>query len=455
MNTSKKPVQIEGVYLFREGELNFLLNPDIPSWCILDDVGYTILQYCTGENTLDNIYQRVRSDVSFDQFLHIVRYLRKSLIISFDNPYVEAISVNVPLLPPLTNLYFEITSRCNLKCIHCDVSAGQPRGKEVSLHKIKECIDHLVEVNGWSIYLSGGEPLLRKGWETLLEYALGKGLRTTVATNGTLIDEKVADIFEQHKTEKLVIQISLDSTKSDVHDMIRGRGAFAKTMRGIQHLLDRNMGKNVRISFTANKYNVHDVQDMVTFCLDKGIGEIIFSKVYMQGRARQVWDSLGLSLEEAIQFQKFVFNARKQLKGSLDVLEIEDKAPPAVGAKARICNMGQEPRVDSQGNVYPCQLYDGEDAIIGNILEESIASIREGKRLHEIRRKVCQRSETIPECKVCVWKNVCGSSCSAEAHFVYGDMTAIDPMCEFCKWWYYYLILERVKDVGLYRIHYC
>jgi radical SAM protein with 4Fe4S-binding SPASM domain len=380
--------------------------------------------------------------------------LRKSLIISFDSPHVEGISVTIPALPPLTDLYVEITSRCNLNCIHCDVNAGKSQGKEVSLEKIKECIDYLVESKGVSIYLSGGEPLLRKGWDGLLEYSLTKGLRTTVATNGTLINEEVADIFELYDPQDLIIQISLDSTKKEVNDFIRGKNAFDRTINGIKHLLDRGMGKNVRISFTANKYNVSDAKAMVDFCLEKKLGEIIFSKVYKQGRAAAVWDTLKLSLKEAIKFQKFVFNTRKRLKGTLEVLEIEDKAAPAVGTKVRICNMGQEPRIDSYGNVYPCQLFHGEDAIIGNINNDSLQSIREGETFYNIRKRICERIDTIFKCKSCIWKNICAAGCAATAHFVYGDYTAIDPLCDFYTWWHEYLIVERIKQVGLYHIPY-
>ncbi|MBU7014829.1 MAG: radical SAM protein [Theionarchaea archaeon] len=455
MDIGKKPCQIEGALLFKENGMNFILNPQIPSWCMLDEVGYKVFQLCDGTATLEHIYEQVKSEVSLDTFLTIIRYLRKSLIIAFDSPHFEGISVSIPSLPPLTNLYIEITSRCNLRCIHCDVNAGQASSEEIPLEKIKECIDYLIQVKGWSMYISGGEPLLRKGWDELLDYSLKGNLKTTVATNGTLIDESTADTFLQHRHQDMILQISLDSTTEEVHDRIRGKGAFRKTVQGIENLLDRGLEKNMRISFTANKFNVREVDKMIDFCLNNGIGEVIFSKVYQQGRAAQVWNTVGLSLEEAVHFQKKVYKARKQLRDALEVIEIEDKAAPAVGAKVRICNMGQELRIDSAGNVYPCQLFDGSDAIIGNVTGEDIQSIREGRKFFEIRKKVSARADTIPKCQVCNWKNMCAAGCSATAHFAYGDMTAIDPMCEFCTWWHKYLILEQVKDTGPYHVHYC
>ena len=455
VDIGKKPCQIEGALLFKENGMNFILNPHIPSWCMLDEMGYRILQLCNGRCTLEHIYEQVKSEVSFDTFLTIIRYLRKSLIIAFDSPHFEGLSVNVPSLPPLTNLYFEITSRCNLHCIHCDVNAGRACREEISLEKIKECIDYLVAVKGWSIYISGGEPLMRKGWDELLEYSLENNLKTTIATNGTLIDEDTAALLAGYRQQDMTLQISLDSTQEEVHDSIRGKGAFKRTIQGIDNLLDQGLKKNMRISFTASRLNVEEVDTMIDFCLGKGINEVIFSKVYHQGRAVPIWNTLGLSLEEAIQFQKKVYRARKDLKGTLEVIEIEDKAAPAVGLKVRICNMGQELRIDSAGNVYPCQLFDGADAIIGNVTEEDIQSIREGTRFLEIRKKVCTRVDTIPECRTCNWRNICGAGCAATAHFSYGDMTAIDPMCEFCKWWHKYLILEGAKDTGPYHIHYC
>lgn len=454
MDTSKKPVQIEGTRAFKEGELTFLINPEIPSWCMLDDVGCKILQHCTGENTLEDIYKTVQSEISHDHFLTIIRYLRKSLIISFDSPHFTGIAVDTPPLPPLVNLSFEITARCNLRCIHCEVSAGQPRGKEVSLEKLKECIDYLAAINGWTVNIGGGEPLVRKGWDELLEYSLSKGLRASVETNGTLIDEKVADIFEQYDPKRLIVQISLDGPNSDIHDKIRGKGAFAKAMRGIEHLLDRGMEKNIRISFTANRYNIEYVQDIIDMCLERNIGELQLYSVYELGRAKQAWDVIGLTTEEAIQFQKFMFNARNQLKGKINITGRENVAPPAVGAKVPICSMGMEFNIDPLGNVFPCGFFYGTVGILGNINTESLASIRNGEKFYRLREKICQRVKTIPKCRACIWRNMCGAGCSALADYIYGDMNDIDPLCEFWKWWFRYLTVERVRELGLYHIPY-
>ena len=88
---------------------------------------------------------------------------------------------------------WEITRRCNLRCVHCRSSSEL----EVKSHpdfSTEEAFRVIDDVSGYAkpvIVLSGGEPLLRKDVFEIARYGTDRGLRMCLATNGTLVDEEI------------------------------------------------------------------------------------------------------------------------------------------------------------------------------------------------------------------------------------------------------------------------
>src|SRR3990170_179663 len=98
---------------------------------------------------------------------------------------------------------WEVTRRCNLKCIHCRSSSAidSPEG----IFTTEESFRLIDDISGFAkpvIVLSGGEPLLRKDLFDIARYGTDKGLRMCIATNGTLIDD---DICEKMKSSGIKI----------------------------------------------------------------------------------------------------------------------------------------------------------------------------------------------------------------------------------------------------------
>ncbi len=72
---------------------------------------------------------------------------------------------------------WNLTKRCNLRCAHCYLSAGERDAGSADELTTEECfrvIDGMVQVNPASILvLTGGEPLLRKDLSQIAQYAAG------------------------------------------------------------------------------------------------------------------------------------------------------------------------------------------------------------------------------------------------------------------------------------------
>src|SRR5512137_1134937 len=85
-------------------------------------------------------------------------------------------------------VFWELTKRCNLKCVHCRAIADDEIFKdELDTDSVKGIIDEITSFANPILVLTGGEPLFRKDIFAIADYAHIKGLRIALATNGTLI----------------------------------------------------------------------------------------------------------------------------------------------------------------------------------------------------------------------------------------------------------------------------
>jgi MoaA/NifB/PqqE/SkfB family radical SAM enzyme len=88
---------------------------------------------------------------------------------------------------------WNVTRRCNLNCVHCYARAVEiSREKELSGDQAMAVIDDLAKFGSPVILFSGGEPLFRPDLIDLAGYAVNKGMRAVISTNGTLIDRQKA-----------------------------------------------------------------------------------------------------------------------------------------------------------------------------------------------------------------------------------------------------------------------
>ena len=97
----------------------------------------------------------------------------------------------------------ETTFRCNLRCVHCYVNepARDPaaRARELSTDRLLRLVDEVVAEGCLEVLFTGGEVLLRPDFPEVYLHAVRRGLRVTVFTNGTLVTDKVADLFEAYR----------------------------------------------------------------------------------------------------------------------------------------------------------------------------------------------------------------------------------------------------------------
>jgi AdoMet-dependent heme synthase len=146
----------------------------------------------------------------------------------------------------LSALWIQITGTwCNLECTHCLNASGpaEPWLKPIAPELAREAMREADLLGVKEIYFTGGEPFLHGEILVLLADALALA-PTTVLTNGTLIDDALADrlaALARGAAYSLEIRVSLDDTDPEKNDRIRGAGAFDTAVRAIQRLHERGL----------------------------------------------------------------------------------------------------------------------------------------------------------------------------------------------------------------------
>src|ERR1019366_4795277 len=152
-------------------------------------------------------------------------------------------------------IFWEVTKGCNLRCIHCRATATELMSPaDLPTDKALNIISQIADFGSPILVLSGGEPLYRHDIFQLAEYATGRGLRTALATNGTLVTKDVAQKIKQAGIKR--VSISLDGSDVHTHDSFRGiPGAFDAAVYGMRNL--QALGVSVQINTTIARHNAH------------------------------------------------------------------------------------------------------------------------------------------------------------------------------------------------------
>lgn len=338
------------------------------------------------------------------------------------------------------------TRRCNLKCVHCYAHAtGMNQEDEMSTADGKALIDDLAGFGVPVILFSGGEPLVRKDLPELAEYAVSKGLRAVISTNGTLITGDVARTLKQIGLS--YVGISLDGMK-DVNDHFRGvPGAFEKALNGIRNC--QEAGIKVGLRFTINKFNVKEIPGIFDLLEEMEIPRVCFYHLVYAGRGSEMVKE-DLSHEETRKAVDIIMDRTRDLheRGKpKEVLTVDNHADgPYLYLRmlkekseraGQVLDLLKMNEGNSSGRGIGCVSWDGEvyadqfwrHKSFGNVLKRPFSKIwtePEDPLLLQLKEK---KAHVTGRCADCSWLDICGGNFRVRAEAVTGDVWAPDPAC--------------------------
>ena len=335
---------------------------------------------------------------------------------------------------------WEITRRCNLRCVHCRSSSqleveGHP---DFSLDEAKRVLDDIHSYASPVVVLSGGEPLLRPDVFDIASYGTALGLRMCLATNGSLVTADTCRLITESGIR--MVSLSLDGSTAAVHDDFRNQpGAFDGVMNAIRLFNAHNIDFLVNSSFTKrNQDEAPKIHQLVKslgatawylfMIVPTGRGEEIMAELIPpdEYEAMLNWhydmekeeDELLVRPTCAPQYYRVVLQRAKQEGERFKRRTLKFSTGGSKGCLAGqlIC------MIDVDGNVLPCSYF---PLPAGNIRHQSFREIWEESPLFLEMRDFAGYKD---HCGRCEYLNVCGG-CRARAWAVTGDYLAGEPFC--------------------------
>jgi radical SAM protein with 4Fe4S-binding SPASM domain len=162
---------------------------------------------------------------------------------------------------------FEITFRCNLRCLHCYIADYSGR-EELSTEEVRRILGELADEGCLWLLLTGGEVLTRRDFPDLYRHAKRLGFLITVFTNGTLVDERVADLLAEYPP--LGTEITLYGLSDETYLKTTGfPGRYTAVRRGIDRLLAR--GLRLTLKAVAMEPLTAEIPAMEAFARSLGV----------------------------------------------------------------------------------------------------------------------------------------------------------------------------------------
>jgi radical SAM protein with 4Fe4S-binding SPASM domain len=292
---------------------------------------------------------------------------------------------------------------------------------------------------------SGGEPLLRDDLYELGAYAVGRGLRTVISTNGTLIDRGAAARIKEAGFS--YVGISLDGI-GGTNDRFRGQaGAFDAALRGIQACTE--VGVRTGLRLTLNRHNYEDLNSIFDLLEEEQIRRACFYHLVYAGRGARI-QSDDLSLAESRDAVDLIFDRTEDFSRrgvEIEILTVDnhtdgpyllrrlqaqqpERAEEVLqllrwnGGNSTGIGIGA---VDHLGHVHADQFWQHYN--FGSVRERPFSQIWTDTSDPLMAGLKNRKPLLKGRCAKCHYLDICNGNFRVRAEAVYDDVWAPDPAC--------------------------
>lgn len=362
----------------------------------------------------------------------------RSLFFSKVYSEAEKKSLDSYRLGEVSSVIWSVTHKCNLKCRHCYADAGQPYQGELSTEEAMDVIEQLREVGEPLLFISGGEPLMRKDIFNILSESVRSGMRVILSTNGTLIDDEIADKIVEVGVHYVTIPVY---GPAQFHDYYTGiEGSYKKALNALKLLKERKIKTGLKTVVTRNTYKY--IKYLFDLANEVGATLVYMCDLIPTGRAglireeRLDKDSWKHLMDEII--EKILLNNK------YSNIEIDIGAHPsaAIYTMLKLRDMGydvdqaikkmEEKRESPVGQGFLSISPTGNILLTNFIPWLVIGNIRKIKLVDALSNPVYQKlgnpNNLRGLCRKCEYRFLCGG-CRAKAVIDRGDIFEEDSSC--------------------------
>lgn len=420
-----------------EFDNKIVIWPDLPYWIYVTPETVEILNVIDGEiyeNILQKIWKKLGLQIEEKELLDFLELLKLANVLeseNFLNHEKRTEEDNFNFL--IRYITLNITDKCNLFCKHCYIEASNKKTEYLSFDDAKKIIDSIscFMINGCNIIVSGGEAILNPDCINIMRYINFKGKgKITLVSNGTLFTDKM---IEELKTiNGLSVQISLDGFSKKVHESIRGKDTYEKTIQSIKKLRSNNI--QVYLSPMVTEPFFEEIEEYFSLAKELGAISVFLQPVNSVGRAKK---NNIKRVNDAKVFRKIVELYKKDPELEKYVpgtLEMKYLASIHLLEKCHYCGTGSGSiAIQPNGDFYPCPNTICSELKIGNILTDDFSKLWLNSPVLCKLRGLNVNTNLNEKCSECCVKLFCGGGCRGVALQNSGDIHALSISCEYEK----------------------
>ncbi|MEO0190469.1 MAG: radical SAM protein [candidate division WOR-3 bacterium] len=182
---------------------------------------------------------------------------------------------------------FDITNRCNYRCLHCYNRSGENLiiGNELNDKEVLAFIKDIADLKPFNVCFCGGEPMLRE--ELIYKGAnilAAKGVNVSMVTNGSLITPEKAKKLLKEGVNR--VQVSVDGASPESHEKLRPhKGAFESAINAIMYFKEAGY-KDISVAFAPTRFNWMEIEETYHLCVKVGATNFRVQPLMILGRAQ-------------------------------------------------------------------------------------------------------------------------------------------------------------------------
>lgn len=287
-----------------------------------------------------------------------------------------------------TSISLEPTTSCNLRCPECPSglrSFSRPTGM-LSDDTYKKVINELAPTLSYLLFYFQGEPYLNPNFLEQVEYAASKKIYTATSTNAHYLNDDMAEKTVRSGLDRLII--SIDGTTQETFEQYRVGGRLSKVIEGTKNIVKwkkqlKSKKPHVIFQFLVVKPNEHQLDDVQVLAKELGVDEVVF-------KTAQIYDyengSALIPSQEKYSRYKQLPNGKWTIKNKL----------------VNHCwKMWHSCVITWDGKVVPCCFDKDAHYQLGEMDNESFATIWQGEAYQQFRASLIRSRSEIEMCKNC------------------------------------------------------
>ena len=316
---------------------------------------------------------------------------------------------------------------------------GKALSDELSTNEAKRLLGMAADFGVENLFITGGEPLMRRDILHLIEYAAPLGINTYIKTNGWAINDD-KEIARKLASSNCKVIISIAGLQP-VDDMLRGKGAYERSISAAAACAEQGILSS--LSVISTKYVVNQIKELVNLALEIGskgftLASLIPQPIYTDEQHTKLIPLEPSPAEREKELNE-IYILSRQLKGRMTLMpydifynRILKTREPSLVLKSRcsVCTNLEENEwleIQDDGKAYGCGPL---GLVAGDIRKDSFEKMINQIRNSELVKKLANRKNIKGKCGICEFNAICGG-CRASAYVYTGDMFDADPHCPY------------------------